>query len=367
MSSSARRVEWQVGAYFSHESYTNDQFLDALDLQLVPIPSLTPFVVAYLPATYQETALFGTLTWHLTDRLDVTAGVRGLTNKQVDRQVLPPQVLLPPSNLSSAASQTLANYAFSPRYHPWHDSMVFLRVASGYRPGTPNYIDPHYPQIPPATTADTMIDYEVGSKTEFLDRRASVELTVFKQKLSNLQTVVATPDGAVLYGINAGKVTSEGFEVATLYTPANAWYLALNAAYTDTYATEAVPSAGIAAGARMPTSPMWTASATVDYRFSHLGQWSPSLAAGWRYIDRMYTTISSRPPVGVIPGYSLFDLSLQLANSCCEISLYAKNPLDKRAYNSAAVQTSTVTGANFFYGTLVQPRLIGLTVNVHLR
>jgi outer membrane receptor protein involved in Fe transport len=245
--------------------------------------------------------------------------------------------------------------------------MFYLRVASGYRPGAPNFIDPQYPEIPPATKADTMIDYELGTRREFLDRRASADLTVFKQNLSNLKTTAITPDGAVVYGINAGSVTSKGLEVATLYTPANAWHLAFNAAYTDTYATEAVPSAGIAAGARMPTAPRWTASAIVDYRLNRLGQWTGVLTAGWRYTDKMYTAISSMPPVGVIPGYSSFDLGLQLTNSRLEISLYAKNVLDKRAYNSAAVQTNTVTGAHFFYGSLVRPQLIGLSLNVNLR
>ena len=81
----------------------------------------------------------------------------------------------------------------------------------------------------------------------------------------------------------------------------------------------------------------------------------------------MYTTISSQPPVGVIPGYSLFDFNMRLATDRYEISVYAKNFLDKRAYNDATVQTNAVTGANFFFGTLLQPRLIGLTFNVNIR
>jgi len=117
----------------------------------------------------------------------------------------------------------------------------------------------------------------------------------------------------------------------------------------------------------MPTSPLWTASATADYRFGNLGQWTSDLSASWRYIDMMYTTISSVPPVGVIPGYSMFDLSLRLASPRYEISVYAKNLLDKRAYNSAALQTSAITGVSSFYGTLVQPRVVGLTLNLNLR
>jgi len=367
-SATVQRVQWQLGAYFSHESYTNEQFLDALDSKLAPIPTVPPLLVAYLPATYQETALFGTLTYRLTEHLDVTGGLRGLANRQLIQTIAPPpQVLLAPSSQTSTASQTVFNYAFSPRYHLNEDSMIYMRVASGYRPGGPNYPNPMYPQIPPATKADTMIDYELGGKTEFFDKLASVDLGVFKQNLSNLQTTATTPDGVDTYGINAGDVNSKGFEIAARYMPARAWLLAINAAYTDTYATSAVPSAGIAVGARMPTSPLWTASATADYRFGNLGQWTSDLSASWRYIDMMYTTISSVPPVGVIPGYSMFDLSLRLASPRYEISVYAKNLLDKRAYNSAALQTSAITGVSSFYGTLVQPRVVGLTLNLNLR
>ena len=368
-SPSGRHVEWQVGAFYSHERSTNDQFLDALDSRLAPIPGLTPFGVLYKPGTYRETAVFGTLTYHLSDRFDLTGGVRGLTNKQLIQQITPsPQIYLPPSYQTfPIASETLANYAFSSRYHMSKDSMIYLRVANGYRPGNANFIDPQYPQIPPVTKSDTMVDYELGAKAEFLGERASLDFAVFKQNLSNFQTRATTPDGAIIYTINAGNVTGKGFEVAALYTPTSAWHLGVNVAYTDMYATETVPSAAIAAGARMPSSPEWTASATADYRFGRLGRWTADLSASWRYTDMMYTTISSQPPVGVIPGYSLFDFNTKLATDRYEISVYAKNLLDKRAYNSAAVQTNAVTGANFFFGTLLQPRLVGLTFNVNIR
>ena len=139
-SPSGRHVEWQVGAFYSHERSTNDQFLDALDSRLAPIPGLTPFGVLYKPGTYRETAVFGTLTYHLSDRFDLTGGVRGLTNKQLIQQITPsPQIYLPPSYQTfPIASETLANYAFSSRYHMSKDSMIYLRVASGYRPGGPN-------------------------------------------------------------------------------------------------------------------------------------------------------------------------------------------------------------------------------------
>src|SRR5262249_44176258 len=152
---------------------------------------------------------------------------------------------------------------FSARFHPWPEAMMYLRVASGYRPGTPNPSLPRYPEVPPQTHSDTMVNYEIGAKSELMNRRASLDLAVFKINWSNLQLGQTPPDGKFNYTIKGGRVTSEGFELAATYQPRAALQLAVSAAYADAYAPQAVPAVGIEVGPRLPGSPRWTTAAVV--------------------------------------------------------------------------------------------------------
>jgi iron complex outermembrane receptor protein len=70
--------------------------------------------------------------------------------------------------------------------------MLYARIASGYEPGIPNATNPGYPEIPAVTKPDSMVNYEVGIKAVFLDRRATVDLAVYKMNWTNLQLATAT-------------------------------------------------------------------------------------------------------------------------------------------------------------------------------
>jgi iron complex outermembrane receptor protein len=234
--------------------------------------------------------------------------------------------------------------------------MIYLRVASGYRPGTPNGVLPEYPEIPPEAHSDTMVNYEIGIKSELLNRKAALDLAVFKINWSEMQINIQTNDGKLTYAVNAGKVTSEGFEFAATYWPIDAIHLTVNAAYSDAFATEAVPAAGIFLGTRLPASPKWIAAATMDYRLEGLNQWTPHFSGTWRYIAAQYSTLSTAPPVGMIPGYSWVDVDLRMTKGRYDVSLYAKNLLDKRAFSSGGPLTDNTTGVSSFGGVPIQPR-----------
>jgi iron complex outermembrane receptor protein len=366
-SESGQWLEWLAGAYYSDEKASNDQYLDALDRQLNLIPALNPFFAAHIPSTYTEAAVFGTLTYKIADQFDLTGGLRWLANKQYVGQDLLPGLYVPASNSIKRSAEMPETYAFGARYRPQSEAMVYLRVASGYRPGTPNLVVPGYPEISPQSNSDTMVNYEVGIKAELMNRKASLDLAVFKINWSDMQLNISTPDGKLGYVINAGKVTSEGFELAVTYLPVDSLRVTVNTAYTDAFATEAVPAAGIFLGTRLPASPRWTAAATFDYRMRDLNLWTPHLSGSWRYIAAQYSTLSTTPPVGLQPAYSWVDVDLRMMKGRYNISIYAKNLLDRRAFNSAGPFTDNTTGISSFGGVPIQPRVVGLDATVRFQ
>ena len=376
VSRAGQRFEWQAGVYYDNEEASNHQYADALDSHLNLIPALNPFYEALIPSMYTETAVFGTLTYRINDRFDVTGGLRWLTNRQRIETYIPPSIYLPESSSIERSAEKPTTYAASARWHPQRDTMAYVRIASGYRPGTPNPVLPGYPEIPTQTHSDTMENYEVGVKSELLNRRASLELTVFKINWSDLQLEVPTVDGKLTYTTNAGKVTSKGLEVTAAYRPVEPIHLTLAAAYSDAYATQAVPAAGILTGARLASSPIWTAVSTLDFRLPNVGRWTSYLSGSWRYIAPQYSSLTTAPPVGLIPGYSWVDIEIRMMKGRYDIALYAKNLFDKRTFDNAGPYTANTAGPGApvppgppspaFGGVPIEPRVAGVAITLTL-
>ena len=361
------RLEWLAGAYYSHESNTSDQNQDALDRQLRLIPSLTPFEAIHGPSSYREAALFGDLTYRFNEVFDVTTGLRTETRRQLVQIINEPSVLIPLSGaLTRRTDEVNTTYTLGSRWRWNANAMVYARMASGYRPGSPNLATALYPVIPPQSRADELVDYEVGLKSASSDGRWSFSLAAFMLRWKNLQTTASTADGFVAYTINAGTATSQGFEAAVDYQPQDTLRFGANAAYTDAHATQSVPSAGILDRAQLPTSPRWTAAANGDYTLGPLAGWTPTVGASWRYLGAEFTGVSSGPLVGIVPGYSLVDARIELLRGRYQWSLFAKNLLDQRGFASAGLGTNPGTQGLIFFGALLQPRILGIGFNLSL-
>jgi outer membrane receptor protein involved in Fe transport len=367
-SPTGRRFGWQAGIYYTNENAAADDYQTALDEELQPIAALKPFFDSSFPATYTETALFGTLTYSITERLELIAGLRWQTDRQdLESHWLPYQSTLPPYQVypggkyAIGLTETRSTYAYGARFRLRPETMLYMRVASGDRPGFPNGTVPHYPEIPPYVKPDTMVSYELGVKSELVNRKASLDVDLYKMNWSNAQVDLTTPDGQVQYVANAAGALSEGVEFAATYWPVSALRLAGNAAYMDTYVTQAVPALGIGVGARLPWSPRWTAAAMFDFRMRDLGGWTPQLVGSWRYVAAQYSSPSTLPPVGLVPAYSWTDFAFRLTKNGYELSLYAKNLFDKRAFNNGGPTTNNTTGATYFAGPPIEPRVVGLS------
>lgn len=362
-SPSGRRFEWLVGGFYTHETGHNYQILNALNSDQSILDRLNPLVFVAFPTTYQEEAAFANLTYRFTDMFDMTGGIRRSKNSQVVDQHYSGALYGGASSVSLPAGEYVNTYAFSPRLHLTRDAMLYLRLATGYRPGGPNVIIPLYPQIPPQTTADRTTNYEVGFKGTFFERRVSLDLAVFKVRWSDLQSSTCTPDGNACYSINAGQAVTQGAEFSAEVALTEALRLVLNGAYTDAHVSQTVPAVGAVDGTRLPTAPRWTGASTINYQLPNVQRWTPRLSAGLRIISDQYTELSNSSTAGILPGYTLADFNATLSDGRYEFALYAKNLADRRVFSSAFTRTDQRSGDSYFYGSVVQPRTIGLSVD----
>jgi outer membrane receptor protein involved in Fe transport len=356
------QLEWLIGAFYTREDGEQVRNVFALDTSGQLIPQFAPrFLFVEFPSRYEEVAGFGSATLQMTDRFDVTAGVRWARNWQRFRQISGglESVIGPPTDVSGKASENVLTYNVSPRWRLSADTMLYARVASGYRPGGPN---PRALNLPPTVSADTLTNYELGVKTQFLAGRAQVNLAAFRIDWHDIQQSVTR--GGIGSIDNTGNAVSKGFELETALVPVDGVRIGVNAAYSDPRLT--APAEGIAA-ARLGNTPRWSASAVLDYEFAFANRWTAHLDGGWRYVGEQGTAIAAQTGADisyVLPSYTALDLAADVTRGSWTIRLFARNVTDRRAFIGGGLG---VDADNVPYGidlNALQPRTVGISVDV---
>jgi iron complex outermembrane recepter protein len=352
------RWEWLVGAVYTDEDSFNGQTLGALNADVTPVAGLDPLADGTLLTTYKEYAGFGDVTYRFTDRFDVTAGLRWAKNEQTFRQ-LSTGPLIGDTDVPGDSSENVVTYMLSPRFHVTADTMLYARVASGYRPGGPNL---GLPGVPPQVEADTLTNYELGLKTELAQRRGLLDLSVFYIDWTDIQITASA--GGINYLTNGGKAESRGVELTTVFTPVDGMRLGFNAAYIDATLSEDAPSLLGQSGDRLPGVPQWNASLTADYEFG-LGSsnWSGRVGGGYRYISNRYTFVESDPTTFRDPAYDVIDVNAKLFDERWTLSLFVKNLLDDRdRINTSALFDAAFGDRSRVDAIVLQPRTIGMSI-----
>ena len=356
------KVEWLVGAFYTREDGEQVRNVFAFDVAGRLIPQFAPrFLFVEFPSRYEEIAGFGSATLQLTDRFDVTAGVRWARYWQRFRQISGglESLIGPPTDVTGRASENVLTYNVSPRWRVSPDTMLYARVASGYRPGGPN---PRALDLPPTVAADTLTNYELGVKTQFLAGRAQVNLAAFRIDWRDIQQSITV--GGIGSIDNTGNAVSKGFELETAFVPFDGVRIGVNAAYSDPKLT--APAAGIAA-ARLGNTPRWSTSAVLDYEFALADRWTAHLNGGWRYVGEQGTAIAAQTGADisyVLPSYTALDLAADVTCGSWTLRLFARNVTDRRAYIGGGLG---VDADNVPYGielNALQPRTVGISVDI---
>jgi outer membrane receptor protein involved in Fe transport len=353
-------VEWILGGFYTDEDATNSIVGVPLDPTTGDVfQPFNPLLSSVSPFTYEEYAAFGELTFHLTDAFDLAAGLRWSANKQTQEQNNGGFLFNPAD--PSATTQTLGDssedvltYMGSARYKLSSDVMFYARIATGYRAGGPNLA---LPGVPASFDSDEVTNYEIGLKSQFLDKRALLDLTLFYIDWSNVQVLVQ-PE-ILTYTDNAGSATSQGLELTSAISPIDGLTFGLNAAYTDAKLTSTVPTLLAQDGDRIPRIPEWSASFTADYEFPIGADLVGRFGGGYRYVGERNASFESNPANFRFPSRSLVDLNASLAGKRWTARLYARNLTDEHAYLDQGN-----TGPTTMQLQISRPRMIGLSLDV---
>jgi outer membrane receptor protein involved in Fe transport len=390
-SKSGGRFEWMTGVFYTREEALQTQFVPLRQLDGSPLPA--PFdslfgtlALLQLPSEYEELALFANGSLRFGERFKIDAGVRQARNEQWFSQNVPEGILVPLGETPGESSEDVFTWSLSPQFQVSDNVMVYARAATGYQAGGPNVA---VPGIPPTVDSSMLASYELGLKSQFADRRITLDMSAFRIEWDDIQ--VASSFGGIGGLVNGGEATSEGIEVSTLFRASDVLVLGLNAAYTDgtiknDFQPTIIPQAGFdviltsgLAGDRMPYSPKASASASAEYAFTTAGGFNGQLGGALRWVgerlndttERLRITAPGDPSTVLAPddltrpleldSYHALDLYAGIGKGAWEVRLFVNNVTDERAFSSITPIDSEISGERVFLAASpIRPRTVGV-------
>lgn len=353
-------IDWIAGGFYTREKSFQLQTLPATDVTGAPFPIL--LLNAELPSLYEETAAFGTATWHVTDRLDLSGGLRYAKNEQTYEQIASGLLVAPAPKRSS--SENVTTYLANAKYRLNDRSIAYLRYATGYRPGGPNMVsnDPvtGEPLAPPTFDSDSLESYEAGYKVSTADGRFGLDASVYLIDWTDLQ-IVALRNGVGVVA-NASEAAIKGAELTVTARPVPALTLVGSLSLMDAQLEADSPDLGGQKGDALPDAPDVTLALSADYAFS-LGGYDADIGATVRYVDDRVASFDQSPgsPQHQLPDYTTVDLRAGVDFGQVRAQLYVRNLFDEFGELSAVTSFSVAGGP--IQITPLRPRTIGLTLS----
>jgi outer membrane receptor protein involved in Fe transport len=353
-------LEWLIGGFYTHENSLLHQVGAVFGANLAPLS--VNIVDANIRSTYEEYAAFGDLTYHFTDKLDVTGGVRYARNNQKFEQDA--SGLLVTSGPLRTSHEDVVTYLANARYRFSRNVIAYARFATGYRPGGPNYLvlDPATgaPAAPATFKSDSLDSYEAGIKAETADRSFGIDLSGYFISWKDIQLLTAVA-GVTTY-VNAGGAHIKGVELALTARPSPKLVATGAFSYNDGFITDNNAALGAVAGERLPNTPHVTAALNLDYRLGD-SSLQPRLGATLRYVSDRTASFDANMalPQYRLPSYTSVDLRAGVTAGPVDVQFYVRNLFDVRGQLSAQTVLSSFGGPAQV--TILQPRTIGLKLS----
>lgn len=358
------RFEWLLGAF-----YTSEKSKFKSDFQ--PVHADNSFdndtTIVYGDnefTTYKEYAFFGNLTYYLTPKLDITVGARYAHNRTTfvsyERGLYgnPDDPETDFVSQAEPAKDSVVSYLADLRWKPTETTLLYLRAASGYRPGGPRFL-PLGLTPPPGFTnkfgSEKLWNYEVGARAELFDRRLTISGAAYYIDWSNVQGYLAF--GAFGAFGNAGDAESKGFELEITARPITGLSISAGFGYSNAKLTRADPTFGAPVGGALPFAPKVTFTINPEYEWAVGGDWRAFIGGNVQYQSKRYSNIEGVFLSVPLEAYGTVDLHAGLRSGKFDITLFAKNISDVYA---GVADNSTMFNAPAAMG-INTPRTIGIS------
>jgi iron complex outermembrane receptor protein len=329
----------------------------------------------------KEPAAFGELSFQPWDALKLTGGLRWYQVKTSSAGYEEGLATGGGPAIQSplvTTTESGVNPKFEADYHLTPDQMIYVNVAKGFRPGGLVPIVPRgqagtatdcvaalqlaNPNITLSQTrsfqSDSLWNYELGTKTAWLDHRLTFNAAAFYIKWNDIQQEILLSCG-FQYTANAGAAESKGGEMEIHARPTEPLEMSMGLGYQNAKITEHSASSPQLVGSPVYQVPDWTGNGSVSYTTQLTGAWKLVSGADYAYIGRSFSGNNSPGDPRERPAYRLINARFALVNGPMEVALVGKNLANEIANlgDSRSIAAETPGRPRLFVN---QPRTIGL-------
>ena len=408
------RLDWVGGVFYSTTDRDYGQSLLVSGFEsLSGIPTAGNFgaprdVLFYSDLSYKfdQLAVFGEATFAVSDRLDLTGGLRWY-DFQEDRTQTFDGIFADPgttrgsSTASGIAPRVVASYRLSDA------TRLNAQISKGFRLGGIN--DPL--NVPLCTPQDLetfggrdswadeeLWNYEVGSKSTIAGGRGTFNAAAFYMDINDLQATVTAGSCSSRVVFNVPKARSTGVELEFELAPTDSFDFAISATRINSELRSTLTStnaagqvnvvAGIEEGNRLPTVPEFQMAAAATYRWQMATGRAGYLTGVYQHVGERFTQIgdqeagfgavnlNSFAPNNIggpftqntftfnpeLPAYDLINLRLGFLVNNWDTALFVNNVTDELAYLALDQERGSRARVSYLVN---QPRTIGISTRVN--
>jgi iron complex outermembrane receptor protein len=226
---------------------------------------------------------------------------------------------------TGATPRAVVNYELAP------DVMTYVSYSKGFTAGNYNARAPSIATAITPTSPETVNTYEVGLKSQWLERRLQFNFAAFNNSFDNIQRTVNTfavgsaqPLQTLL---NAANATIRGIELETSALVYHGLTLNFSGGYINDYFTsiKGLPAGVNGLELQLDHVPKWTLDAGIKYDFELPGvpgQFAASMDYSWRSL--IYSDLYNTPQLEQ-NAYALINASLSYKQGPYFARLYGRN------------------------------------------
>jgi iron complex outermembrane recepter protein len=315
---------------------------------------------------------YGQFTYNLTDALSVTAGLRwtyekknffaSTLNRAVSAKLGVPFYSVNPFTDNESWSEFTPKLGFE--YKASEDALLFASYSRGFKSGTFNGRATD-PAALGSVDPEVVDAFEIGAKTDLMDRRLRVNGSLFYNKYSDIQLVVTANQNNQLINqfLNAAKADIYGGELEVTAVPVNGLTLNASLGYAKSEIKKldaiVVANSTIREGNVLKKTPEWTWSLGGMYTVP-LSVGELSARVSYSYQSKIFHDPGNLSQT-LEGGYGLLDASLgfKLNSPSIALAVYGQN-LTNKTYAGTIFQTGG--GSTIFYPT--RGRQIGVRASL---
>ena len=384
------KIDWILGGFYKDQSRLSDFHDDLLGFNdwliaggldfLTPVdPSYNDVPFEFVrPVEFEDIAVFGELSYHITDAWQVTGGVRVFwqdffqdatirfpycsfycANDGVD--------LLGSTQQSSSDSTNDFIFKINTSYDFHDDHMAYFTFSQGFRHGGAN----GFPTVGPFAVdaslipydADEIDNWEVGLKGNLADGKVSYTLSLFREDWDKIQLDAYFGPLLTQSVLNGESARSQGLELEMKASPSENLGLNFSYSYIDAELRDSTVLADtpVFKGDALPGVSKHAFSIFADYTMPLTNGSKLLFHADGSYRTDFETMFnSSHANYAKLDGFEVINLALNWSMDKYNVGLYVNNLTNEEGMTATTTQFVDVlpsTAAGF----LMRTRTIGIS------